>query len=176
MYIVTEIRLPPCIWVYTQWLPLLYFEQLYHNYFEWSCKISLFPWRFEERRKKNDVLWIHPNWEFLLSKLCNSSILEFRGLFFFFKCEEGADYCKSEIDVDRPICHQWAPANGYHNFSFFAGTNCQPRIDRQKQCHCGVFLRTSLEQTTDDEVGGVMYYTSRFVVYSCIYHFPVLSL
>lgn len=38
------------------------------------------------------------------------------------------------------------------------------------------FLRTSLEQTTDDEVGGVMYYTSRFVVYSCIYHFPVLSL
>lgn len=37
-------------------------------------------------------------------------------------------------------------------------------------------LRTSLEQTTDDEFGGVMYYTSRFVVYSCIYHFPVLSL
>lgn len=58
-------------------------QQLYHNYFEWSCKISLFPWRFVERRKKNDVLWIHPNWEFLLSKLCNSSILEFRGLFFF---------------------------------------------------------------------------------------------
>lgn len=38
------------------------------------------------------------------------------------------------------------------------------------------FLKTSLEQTTDDEFGGVMYYTSRFVVYSCIYHFPVLSL
>lgn len=38
------------------------------------------------------------------------------------------------------------------------------------------FLKTSLEQTTDDEVGGVMYYTSRFVVYSCIYHFPELSL
>lgn len=46
----------------------------------------------------------------------------------------------------------------------------------KKQCHCGVFLRTGLEQTTDDEFGGVMYYKSRFVVYSCIYHFPVLSL
>lgn len=35
---------------------------------------------------------------------------------------------------------------------------------------------TRWEQATGDESGDVMYHTSHFVVYSCIYHIPVLSL
>lgn len=55
--------------------------------------------------EKNDVLWIYLNWEFLLSKLWNFFVLENFGDCFFFKVEEGVDYCKSEIDVDRLICY-----------------------------------------------------------------------